>query len=364
MATIFKTRQGHWRAQIRRKGRYVSNTFRLKTQAHEWVRDVEHLIDIGGEPKKQTGHRAQTVGALVELHLEDLKEVGRPIRRSKMAVMEAFKRDLGAVRIDRLDRARLIQYGKQRAAGGAGPVTLAVDLSYLRTVLTHAAAVHGVHVDTESIRLARTALARLGLVGRSHERDRRPTEDEIDAMLGYFDSKTNMIIPMGRIVRFAIATAMRQEEICKIEWSDVDLSKRVVTIRNRKDPRKKEGNHQKVPLLNLTGIDAWQLLLEQKVLTGGIGRCFPYHSKSVGTAFRRARKHLGIEDLKFHDLRHEATSRLFEAGLSIERVALVTGHKDWKMLRRYTHLKPEDLHKAQTKSQPSEADFLAELTLR
>ena len=260
VGTIVKTNEGTWRALVRRKGKYVSRTFRLKSLAQEWVRETEHLIDIGCEPGKRTLSGRRTIGALVDLHLEDLREVGRPIRRSKMAVMEAFKRDLGTVRIDRLDRARLIQYGKQRASEGAGPVTLAVDLSYLRTVLTHAAAVHGVHVDTESIRLARTALARLGLVGRSHERDRRPTEDEIDAMLDYFDTKTNMIIPMGRIVRFAIATAMRQEEICKIEWSDVDLTKRVVTIRDRKDPRNKEGNHQKVPLLNLTGIDAWQLL--------------------------------------------------------------------------------------------------------
>jgi integrase len=53
---------------------------------------------------------------------------------------------------------------------------------------------------------------------------------------------------------------------------------------------------------------------------------------------------LKIDDLHFHDLRHEATSRLFEAGLTIEKVALVTGHKDWKMLRRYTNLRPESLH--------------------
>jgi len=249
------------------------------------VRESKRLIDIGCGPGKRTLSVLGTIVALVDFHLEDLREVGRPIRHSKMAVMEALKRDLGVVGIDRLDRARLIHFGKQRASEGAGPVTLAVDLSYLRTVLTHAAAVHGVHVDTESVRLARAALARLGLVGRSHERDRRPTEDEIDAMLDYFDTKTNIIIPMGRIVRFAIATAMRQEEICKIEWSDVKLSKRVVTIMDRKDPRNKEGNHQKVPLLNLTGIDAWQLLLEQKLLTGGRGRCFPHHSKSVVTCF-------------------------------------------------------------------------------
>lgn len=74
------------------------------------------------------------------------------------------------------------------------------------------------------------------------------------------------------------------------------------------------------------------------------GRVFPHHHKSAGTAFYRACKELKIKDLHFHDLRHEATSRLFEAGLTIERVALVTGHKDWKMLRRYTNLKPESLH--------------------
>lgn len=196
------------------------------------------------------------------------------------------------------------------------------------------------------------------MIGRSFERDRRPTDDEIELLLEHFDNKSNAIIPMARIVRFAIATAMRQEEICKIEWQDVDLKRRIVVVRDRKDPRRKAGNHQKVPLLNLTGYDAWQILLEQKILTGGKGRCFPYHHKSVGTAFRRGRQELGTDDLRFHDLRHEATSRLFEAGLSIERVALVTGHKDWKMLRRYTNLNPEDLHRLQKKAQPSEAEFI------
>jgi site-specific recombinase XerD len=62
-----------------------------------------------------------------------------------------------------------------------------------------------------------------------------------------------------------------------------------------------------------------------------------------------------------HDLRHEGTSRLFEAGLSIEKVALVTGHKDWRMLQRYTNLKPEDLHKLQKASQPSMEELIETL---
>lgn len=313
---------------------------------------------MGGEPTSRKAGKARTVGDLVDVHIADLLEVGKQIRRSKRAVLEALKRDLGAPRITSLDRSALIAYGKMRAKQGAGPVTLSVDLSYLHTILTHGAAVHGIKVNTEHLRLARVALSRLGLVGRSNERARRPTDDEINALLSYFDKKTNMIIPMGRVVRFAIATAVRLEEIFTLNWSDVDFAKRIVVVRDRKDLRKKDGNDQKVPLLNLTGFDAWHLVLGQKILTGGKGRVFPYHHKSAGSAFLRARKELDIDDLRFHDLRHEATSRLFEAGLPIEKVALVTGHKDWKMLKRYTHLKPESLHALQSEPQLTEQEHL------
>ena len=100
------------------------------------------------------------------------------------------------------------------------------------------------------------------------------------------------------------------------------------------------------------------MLLEQRIVTRGQGRVFPHNGRSVGTAFRRGCKELKIKDLHFHDLRHEATSRLFEANLSIERVALVTGHKDWRMLRRYTNLKPEDLHKLQKAAQLSPEEHI------
>ena len=70
---------------------------------------------------------------------------------------------------------------------------------------------------------------------------------------------------------------------------------------------------------------------------------FPYNSRSLGAAFRRSVFEFGILDLHFHDLRHETTSRLFEAGFDIPEVSLVTGHKDWKMLRRYLNLQPRQL---------------------
>lgn len=149
---------------------------------------------------------------------------------------------------------------------------------------------------------------------------------------------------MARIVRFALATAMRQDEICRARWEDYDPGTRKLFIRDRKDPRRKTGNHQRIPLLSISGYDPCTLIEEQRKIVSSRGRIFPYYGRSVGAAFRRVCRTLQIEDLHFHDLRHEATNRLFEAGFTIEQVALVTGHKDWKMLRRYTHPRPENLH--------------------
>jgi len=222
-----------------------------------------------------------------------------------------------------------------------------MDVGAIKLVLQHAAAVHGLPVRIEPIDLGRIALKRLGLVGKSNERDRRPTDDELEKLFALWDANERLISPMTRIVRFAIATAMRQEEICRVTWSDFNARTKMLLIRDRKDPREKRGNDQRIPLLAVSGYDAVALIEEQRAIRSNENdRIFPYNHRSVGTAFTRSVSDLGIADLHFHDLRHEGTSRLFEAGFRIEQVALVTGHKDWKMLRRYTHLRPESLHNA------------------
>jgi integrase len=311
------------------------------------VGDRDRAPDRPGRSSAQGRHcRSTTFGDLVDLHVDDMREVGKAPRRSKRFTLDALKAKLGKVKFKNLTRERLIQFGKDRAKEGAGPVTLSADFGYLKLVLTHAAAVHGVPVSIEPVDLARVALKRLGLIGKSHQRDRRPTADELERLLDHFDNNRRLLIPMGRIVRYAIASAMRQEEICRICESTLNAQQRIILVRDRKDPREKDGNDQWVPLLDLTGFDALGLIQEQRKHWPRGDLIFPYNSRSVGTAFRRACKALKIKNLHFHDLRHEATSRLFEAGLRIEQVALVTGHRDWKMLKRYTHLRPEHLPKA------------------
>ncbi|MDP2323083.1 MAG: site-specific integrase, partial [Gammaproteobacteria bacterium] len=150
-------------------------------------------------------------------------------------------------------------------------------------------------------------------------------------------------IDMETICRFALATGMRQDEICRLEIEDVDPARKTVVIRDRKDPQKKAGNDQTVPLL----ADAWAIVKAQ-LGDRQTGRIFDARAASVSTAFTRACQALKppILDLHFHDLRHRATAQFFRMGLDIPRVALLTGHKTWTMLRRYTEIKPEDVHSA------------------
>lgn len=345
MATYSKLPSGTWRVQVRRKGRYISETFVKRDDARRWATEAEGRIDRGETPSPSKSARLRTFGELIDLHVTDMKSVGKAPRRSKAATLNMLKARLGRKKIAQLDRQLFIDFGRDRAAEGAGPMTLSIDIGAIKLVLSHAAAVHGLPVLVEPIEMARFALKRLGLVGKGVERDRRPTEEEIERLIAQFEGNPRQTIPMADIVRFAIATAMRQEEIFRVVWDDYVPRTRMLTIRDRKDPRDKKGNDQRIPLLAVSGFDGVALIEAQRpARTNSEQRIFPFNHRSAGTAFTRACRNLGIFDLHFHDLRHEGTSRLFEAGFQIHQVALVTGHKDWKMLRRYTHLRPESLH--------------------
>jgi integrase len=346
MATYSRLPSGSWRVQVRRKGRYISETFVKRDNARRWATEAEGRIDRGETPTPSRATKLRTFGELIDLHVDDMKSVGRAPRRSKAATLKMLKTRLGRKKIAQLDRPLFIDFGRERAAEGAGPMTLGIDIGAIKLVISHAAAVHGLPVSTEAVDMARLALKRLGLVGKGLERDRRPTEEEIDRLIAHFEANPRQTIPMGDIIRFAIATAMRQEEIFRVVWDDYVARTKMLTIRDRKDPREKTGNDQRIPLLSVSGFDAATLIeARRSSRTNAEQRIFPFNHRSAGTAFTRACKDLGIVDLHFHDLRHEGTSRLFEAGFQIQQVALVTGHKDWKMLKRYTHLRPESLHR-------------------
>ncbi len=341
MATFNRLPSGYWRAQVRRKGHAISRSFRIKAHAEEWARDQETLIEKGVKPTGKRPESRETIADLIDLQLADYMELRRPIGRSKELALRRLRETIGATRVGHVSREFLIDFAKRRGKAGAGPVTIGIDVSFIGNVLEHAAAVHGMLVPMEQVRLGRVALSKLGMIAKSNERDRRPTEEELRLIIETAENNPRQLIPLGRIVKFAVATAMRQDEISRVMWDDMNAKESTLIIRQRKHPRAKATNDQKIPLVADTGFDAAALIQEQgDRYRRNTGFIFPYDGRSVGAAFRRVCRDLGIEDLHFHDLRHEAISRLFEADWDIPQVATVSGHKDWKMLQRYTHLRP------------------------
>jgi integrase len=281
-----------------------------------------------------------TVGDLVTAYIDEVVEVpGANVGRTKRNTLKMLEQRLDNVKLESID-AGLDKFITARRKEGAGGVTLAGDLSFLSTVLRWASVVKSIAVDELAARRARSALTVRGMDTRSQQRDRIPTEAELKAIYAYWGKMKKQQIPMERVTKFALSSGMRQAEICRIRIEDIDWKAKTVLIRQRKDPKKKATNDQVVPLVGDSVALAKEQAGDRKK-----GRLFPYNSRSVSTSFQLATNELDLPDLRFHDLRHAATTEFFRMGLPIQLVALITGHKSWENLRRYTQLSAADVHK-------------------
>jgi len=319
-----------------------SKTFAKKQHAKAW--GTRRTAELEGQAAggEQRSAPVPTVGALIEKYQND-PDLGGKAGRSKAYVLRMLADcDIAKIKADQLKEHHIVQHCRDRAEAGAGGVTVNGDVSYLRSVLKSARPVFGLNVDDSAIVAALPTLTRLNLIGKSQRRNRRPTSEEIDLLLEGLEKREKTaqgFIPFSDILRFSIFSCMRIGEVCKIRWEDLDRSRKSVLVRDRKDPRKKTGNHMVVPLLG----DAWPIICKQAETDE---RIFPYNERSVTAGFQRVRNALNINDLRYHDLRREGASRLFEMGFSVEEVAQVTGHRDINILWKvYRELNPADLHK-------------------
>lgn len=206
-------------------------------------------------------------------------------------------------------------------------------------------------------RLFNTAIKEWGLSGLTNPvsqirkpkppraRDRRLNPGELDRICVVSESPA-----LADVIRFAVETGMRRSELAGMTWDLVDLKKRTVTL-----PETKNGEKRVVPLSPeaLRILTALPRRLDGKVwgiAPDSITQAYIRALSRAKTAYEKECKEKGTKpdptflvDLTFHDLRHEATSRFFEKGLNPMQVAAITDHKTLQMLRRYTHLKAEDL---------------------
>jgi integrase len=325
--------------RIRRQGKVLhqeAKTFAYRSAAERWGKQREVALE---DPSALV--RAQQpstkLARLIRWYIDSFQDISKWERSKQSQLLFLEKHPIGEVDAVSLESATLIDHVRSRRAKGAGPTTVSNDLTWIGVVLRAAKSVKGLSVHPTVVEEARTACRELRLIGKSRRRDRRPTAQELTRLDEYFARRDRRSrIPMRDIMWFAINSARREAEICRLEWADNYLRGRTGLVRDAKHPRFKEGNHRRFKFT----AEGWEIVERQPKTSEYI---FPFNPKSICAAFTRACHVLGISDLRFHDLRHEATSRLFERGYQIHEVAQFTLHESWNELKRYTNLRPEDV---------------------
>ena len=315
--------------RIKKDGKVIhteSQTFDRDGPARVWMAQREaELAKPGGMATKED----PMLSVVIDTYLTDKL---KPHGKTKDQVLRTIKQSwIGEKRCSEIKSATIIEYLKGLESQ---PQTRGNYLSHLSAVIAVARPAWGYPLDKEAAEDARVVADKLGLISRSKSRTRRPTLDELNRLMGYYETmerKRPDALPMQRLILFSIFSTRRQEETCRIAAEDINAANSQVIVRDMKNPGEKVGNDVTTTLTP----EALRLIVQQGVKTG---RIWPHNAESVSTSFTRACKILAIEDLHFHDLRHDGVSRLFELGWTIPQVATVSGHRSWKGLQRYTHI--------------------------
>jgi integrase len=324
MASIRQFPNGRWQAQVRRRGLVpTTKTFGTKWQAERWARLVESEIDRGVFVDRSEAERT-TVGELIERYLVEVTP-GKKSCRNEAQRLRFLARRFGRHSAAAIRTPDLVRYRDERLNDGLAPSTVAKELNSLSKLFDTAIRDWGVPLVSNPAKLVRRPPP-----GKARERRLLPGEEGI--LTACRASQAQLL---AAIVELAIHTGMRLGELLALDWRNIDFGGRVAWL-----PETKTGEGRRVPLSSRA-----VTILSQLPRHISDPRVFWLWKRadSFEHCWRRAVLKAGILDLRFHDLRHEATSRFFERGLALPEVAAITGHKTWQMLRRYTHLNPADL---------------------
>lgn len=350
MATIRKKGEYQWHVQIRRKGHpQESKTFPTRADAEKWARDIESKMDKGVFVSMAEAESTTLYGAL-ERYEREVSATKKGRDQEKYRIQSWQANALAMRSLASLRGADFAKYRDERLSFGAAAATVRLDLALISHVFTIAVKEWSIPVQNP--------VANIRLPRQNNARERRLSEEEVRYLLAAVDDpgdatkakeRDRRNIYMSALVRVAIETAMRQGEILALTWANVDLSTRVARL-----PDTKNGTVRNVPLSS-AAVEAFNGL--PKAISG---RVFATTASAVKQSWARAvaraqRNYLAdcktsmrepvagfLDELTFHDLRHEATSRLAEK-LALHELMKVTGHKDTRMLARYYHPRAEDL---------------------
>ena len=304
-----------------------AETFDRKQAANAWI------VKREAELKRPDGLEREEDPALAVVIDRYIKESRNPVLGSKAQMLNAIKNsDLGETKCSEITANKLVSFARELTKN-VEPQTCGNYFSSLSNVFTVARPAWRYPLSRQEFDDALVVIRKLGLIRKAAERTRRPTLEELDRLMEHFgrvrDHRPSSI-PMQKIVAFALFSTRRQEEITLLRWDDLDEDR--ILVRDMKHPGDKKGNNVYCELPP-------EAIAIIKSMPRAKPEIFPYSTDAISASFTRGCKILGIEDLRFHDLRHEGISRLFEMGCTIPQVATVSGHRSWASLKRYTHIR-------------------------
>lgn len=343
MASIRKLPSGSWNVQVRHKGcPSVSKTFPSKKEATAWLKQFNSELTAQGKPLQpifaaNPDHpMAEAKSTLTEALARYSKEVSVNKRGHKDEVyrMKPIIKNLGHLLMAEIEPHHIAKYRDLRLnsdslrGGKLSGDTVCRELALLSHLFNIARIDWGwsSFIDKNPVSLVRKPKP-------NKSRTRRITEEELRLILEHINTAS----PVYPIVQLGYLTAMRRGEIINIAWEDVDLEARVVYL-----PITKNGDPRHCPLSTkaLSVLAQWHI---ENPTDHPRDKLFKINPDTVSHVFSEACTKAGLEDVRFHDLRHSATSNFIEQGLSIMEASSITGHKSFTMLKRYTHLNASTL---------------------
>jgi integrase len=345
-----------YRAQIRitREGLppfAESRTFSKISLANEWIKRREADIEINPAILQQEIVQSMPLKILIKRYLEEVTGFAdnKSSALNHICTMPIAGKDVYTLLRQDFSEFAIARKNGDDEKDGVAPATIKKDLSHIGTVLNHAELVWGLKLEQVIIEFeaSRKGLTKARIIRKSIERDRLPTTEELQQLTDYFYKRWRRLrntIPMHLVIWYAIYTCRRQDELCNLLITDYDEANQQWKLRDIKHPDGSEGNN-KFGHLEPLAIDMIPEFLKPDVrermalMDHDQRMLIPVQAQSVSSTFTRACQICGIEDLTFHDLRHEGATRLAENGFTIPQIQMVTLHESWNTLKRYVNMK-------------------------
>lgn len=329
-----------------------SKTFSNKALAKNWLKKRELELELDPQLLQKKHNKSMLFCDVVKKYVDN---VGGNFGRSwKSSLATIAKMPIGQIPINKMSALNFSDFASSRLNGAykgfkpISPATLKGDMIAIRGVLNYAETILSLDVPITEFEKVVRSLTKTRQITSSGKRNRLPTNEELIILTKYFFDKFNRratALPMHLVMWFAIYTARRQDEFARLRLSD--LQGDWWLLRDIKHPNGSAGNDKHF-FVNENAKSLLPLFLDEKlrqnqrkmVKNFDNGLLLPVCGKTISHRFTESCKVLGIEDLHFHDLRHEACTRLAENGATIPQIQQTSLHDSWSSLQRYVNIRP------------------------